>query len=43
MTDAFIRAAQAKGVAVTYGAPAPDGSRAARGNVLPLVPQLTGS
>lgn len=38
----IVRAAQRKGVSVTYGAPAPDGSRSARRNVLPLLPSLTG-
>ncbi|MFM9372879.1 FAD-dependent oxidoreductase [Streptomyces sp. Da 82-17] len=36
----IVRAAQQKGVPVTYGAPAPDGARSARKNVLPLLPQL---
>ncbi|MER7760783.1 GMC family oxidoreductase [Streptomyces sp. NPDC097619] len=37
----IVRAAQEKGVAVTYGAPAPDGSRSGRKGVLPLLPTLT--
>ncbi|MCX5199543.1 GMC family oxidoreductase [Streptomyces sp. NBC_00249] len=37
----IVRAAQRKGISVTYGAPAPDGSRSGRRNVLPLLPTLT--
>lgn len=37
----IVQAAQAKGIAVTYGAPAPDGSRSGRKKVLPLLPTLT--
>jgi choline dehydrogenase-like flavoprotein len=33
----IVQAAQRRGVAVTYGAPAPDGSRSARNGVLPLL------
>lgn len=33
----IVRAAQSRGVSVTYGAPAPDGSRSGRRNVLPLL------
>ncbi|MGW0392222.1 FAD-dependent oxidoreductase [Streptomyces sp. NPDC003042] len=36
----IVRAAQARGVSVTYGAPAPGGSRGGRKNVLPLLPTL---
>jgi len=39
----IVHAAQRRGVAVTYGAPAPDGSRGGRRKVLPLVPALTRS
>jgi choline dehydrogenase-like flavoprotein len=37
----IVAAAQAKGINVSYGAPAPDGSRSGRKNVLPLLPSLT--
>ncbi|MFB7915423.1 FAD-dependent oxidoreductase [Streptomyces sp. NPDC056061] len=39
----IVNAARSRGVDVTYGAPAPDGSRNGRRRVLPLVPALTGS
>ncbi|MDI5903919.1 GMC oxidoreductase, partial [Streptomyces sp. 12257] len=37
----IVAAAQAKGINVSYGAPAPDGSRSGRKNVLPLLTGLT--
>ncbi|MEV7971253.1 GMC family oxidoreductase [Sphaerisporangium sp. NPDC088356] len=36
----IVQAAQSRGVNVTYGAPAPDGSTAGRRGALPLVPSL---
>ncbi len=36
----IVQAAQSRGVDVTYGAPAPDGSTAGRRGALPLVPSL---
>ncbi|PNG23510.1 FAD-dependent oxidoreductase [Streptomyces cahuitamycinicus] len=36
----IVQAARDKGVAVSYGAPAPDGSRGGRKSVLPLLPSL---
>ncbi|WP_103535982.1 FAD-dependent oxidoreductase [Streptomyces sp. SM11] len=38
----IVRAAQRRGVSVTYGAPAPDGSASGRKNVLPLLPSARG-
>ncbi|MER7048059.1 MULTISPECIES: FAD-dependent oxidoreductase [Streptomyces] len=39
----IVQAAQRKGISVTYGAPAPDGSRSGRKRVLPLLPSLARS
>ncbi|MFJ3600775.1 MULTISPECIES: FAD-dependent oxidoreductase [unclassified Streptomyces] len=38
----IVRAAQSRGVSVTYGAPAPDGSASGRNRVLPLLPSAHG-
>ncbi|MBK3556826.1 GMC family oxidoreductase [Streptomyces sp. MBT56] len=38
----IVRAAQSRGVSVTYGAPAPDGSTSGRERVLPLLPSARG-
>lgn len=37
----IVQAAQRRGISVTYGAPAPDGSRSGRKRVLPLLPTLS--
>jgi choline dehydrogenase-like flavoprotein len=37
----IVKAAQGRGIAVEYGAPAPDGSVSGRSGVLPLLPGLT--
>ncbi|MER7898983.1 GMC family oxidoreductase [Streptomyces sp. NPDC096046] len=39
----IVRAARDRGVGVTYGAPAPSGSRSGRRDVLPLLPDLVGN
>ncbi|QNE79620.1 FAD-dependent oxidoreductase (plasmid) [Streptomyces finlayi] len=38
----IVQAAQRRGISVTYGAPAPDGSASGRKNVLPLLPSARG-
>ncbi|ALU98455.1 GMC family oxidoreductase [Streptomyces globisporus] len=38
----IVRAAQSRGISVTYGAPAPDGSTSGRERVLPLLPSARG-
>ncbi|MDX3606753.1 MULTISPECIES: FAD-dependent oxidoreductase [Streptomyces] len=38
----IVRAAQSRGISVTYGAPAPDGSTSGRSRVLPLLPSARG-